>query len=595
MIVASNATLVSGGIRQRLGISSSKLADAAPEQACGKRIQPEGGDLEQFFKDKFKKGKLSAVELVQGSNAAPSTDSKLAKCAAGGKHPGNAHRDVMLNLGRKSKFPDVYSADLPLWNHDENQKEWSEAYFLLPYEVVDTMITDEDLEKLTNLRPDNPHKATIDDWRSKMGLDPEVPIAPCGLWGDSAPVGNRDSVTMLLFNILCANTSQYRFWVTALCKRSLCNCGCAGMCTFEEIWKVMAWAFAATILRIYPSVRHDGVPFAQSKRRGDKQRAMKATAKQRMKATLAPIQKRADWSWYKQILAFIGWKGEGATGRNCWKCFADHSTVPWTDFRLNALWRSRMMTHRDYITYVLNKIGYVPGIFSLPGFCIAYATIDLLHCGCLGVVAYLAGNVLFELFQMIGGLITSSLKQMGEISRMIKAASKAIGQVRPPMNYITLPMIKLSGKSPTLRAKGSEARTLLPVLRHIFENYFPPTCHRDELRLACIQKLDEVYKSIKAWTTESPKASECALYARQHLLLYSELATDALDRQTGNWRLYPKHHQFMHLMEDQITQSGCPNDFFTYADESEIGDAVLIAKTCHPLTAQRRIIERYRL
>ena len=117
------------------------------------------------------------------------------------------------------------------------------------------------------------------------------------------------------------------------------------------------------------------------------------------------------------------------------------------------------MAHREYIVDVLNKIGYVPGIFSLPGFCIAYATIDLLHCGCLGVVAYLIGNVLFELLQHIGERITLPLKEMDENSRMIKAASKAMGQVRPPVNYLTLQMIKHSGRSPTLRAKGSDAIT----------------------------------------------------------------------------------------------------------------------------------------
>ena len=82
--------------------------------------------------------------------------------------------------------------------------------------------------------------------------------------------------------------------------------------------------------------------------------------------------------------------------------------------------------------------------------------------------------------------------------------------------------------------------------------------------------------------------------ARQHCLLYAELAKEALLICVFGtfWRVYPKHHLFLHCVEDC---PGNPREFWNYFDESEIGAAAKLAAHMHPSTLPTALIERYRL
>ena len=83
-----------------------------------------------------------------------------------------------------------------------------------------------------------------------------------------------------------------------------------------------------------------------------------------------------------------------------------------------------------------------------------------------------------------------------------------------------------------------------------------------------------------------------------HCMLYSELGSQWIADHGGpwhRWRLYPKHHQFMHVVEDQIPQSGNPKDNWCYADESAIGEGVKVAESCHANTIHRTVMKKHRL
>ena len=63
----------------------------------------------------------------------------------------------------------------------------------------------------------------------------------------------------------------------------------------------------------------------------------------------------------------------------------------------------------------------------------------------------------------------------------------------------------------------------------------------------------------------------CSFYA----VLSQQHAPDA-------WKLTPKFHLLLHLVEWQIPRWGNPRFYWCYADEDMIGQIMEVAKSCHP-------------
>ena len=88
--------------------------------------------------------------------------------------------------------------------------------------------------------------------------------------------------------------------------------------------------------------------------------------------------------------------------------------------------------------------------------------------------------------------------------------------------------------------------------------------------------------------------------ARKHLILYSDLGRRYLESRMHldegwlMWRWYPKHHLFSPF-EAKVATAGSPADCWCYADESAIGEAIVLAETCHSSTLHRLVIEKHRL
>ena len=81
-----------------------------------------------------------------------------------------------------------------------------------------------------------------------------------GLWGDGAPYSHKDTINMLLWNVLSSQTRSYeRFWMVCFPKHLECRCGCKGAHTWDAIFEVVVWIFTALFLGSYPLKRHDGI------------------------------------------------------------------------------------------------------------------------------------------------------------------------------------------------------------------------------------------------------------------------------------------------------------------------------------------------
>ena len=92
-------------------------------------------------------------------------------------------------------------------------------------------------------------------------------------------------------------------------------------------------------LGTYPSKRHDGASFHESKRIGGRIRARWADAKRKLRARAGCVQIRFDWAFGAQAFGLSNWKGLGVTKDMCWKCMANYTNLPYWDVSMSANWR----------------------------------------------------------------------------------------------------------------------------------------------------------------------------------------------------------------------------------------------------------------
>ena len=190
---------------------------------------------------------------------------------------------------------------------------------MLPHEVIDDEIelSGADVSEYCELPADNPLQASKQKWCEDLNVpENNDDISVVGMWGDSASFFTRDSIFVLLFNLLSGSLSRRRrFPICAWSKRMACQCGCQGRCTLDGIWRVTTWFMTAWACKCYPSVRDDGVRFDMSNRPGDISRAAWAKRGRRMRVRGAIGQKRGDWQWLKVAFALCDWTPEGAFGQ----------------------------------------------------------------------------------------------------------------------------------------------------------------------------------------------------------------------------------------------------------------------------------------
>ena len=131
-------------------------------------------------------------------------------------------------------MPSLYEADVPLWDATLHKQYIGKLYFILPHEVVHSMVAATCVEEWTGFdASQEPIKARLAEWRSRTNAVCS-PTVCLGLWGDAAPYHTRDSVNLWLINSL-SGQHRTRWWSTAYPKRIQCNCGCKGQRTTAAV------------------------------------------------------------------------------------------------------------------------------------------------------------------------------------------------------------------------------------------------------------------------------------------------------------------------------------------------------------------------
>ena len=130
----------------------------------------------------------------------------------------------------------------------------------------------------------------------------------------------------------------------------MCACGCKGLCTFNGMMEVFVWSMKALLIGCHPKRRHDGTLFSDSNLIGDKDRAKNALKPMKLRG--AVVQVRGDWAWHKTMWGLTGWTPERGEGAMCWKCLANVTSIPFTDFTQTALWRGTLHSHGSFIQHM---------------------------------------------------------------------------------------------------------------------------------------------------------------------------------------------------------------------------------------------------
>ena len=255
------------------------------------------------------------------------------------------------------------------------------------------------------------------------------------------------------------------------------------------------------------------------------------------------------------------------------------------------------MNHKQWIAWQMSINGFMSCMFSWPGFKTDYMSIDLMHCGDLGVVLYTIGSAIWERFHIMRGLMTRPMETLTDILRYIRVATKNIAEKRPPINTLTIGMLSGSkGKQarPRIKLKAAEARHTLACVSWLLQNLWAPTSPYEQLVMQCVRALNGFYENINLWHDGDMAAkSECIKCGNRFLQLYGELA--AANTDTLLWKWFPKFHMFQHLLESQIAVAGNPKSSWCYFDEHNIGIAAKLAASCHPSTLHRLVLTKARL
>jgi len=231
---------------------------------------------------------------------------------------------------------------------------------------------------------------------------------------------------------------------------------------------------------------------------------------------------------------------------------------------------------------------FVSAIWQVPGFCLATVRPDWMHVCCLGVLQYLCGNVLWELFQFLGGSFRSARTAGSKLENMAQASARSLGI---PLSVTNLTVYMFRGganEKPKMKTKAAQGRKYLPVLLEMLTNYFPHDDDHTNRRLKCVEALKKCYDELDAWVPhESPH--RLGLSARQHLMLYRALRDNCPRERL--WNMYPKHHILVHLAEGAVAN---PRLEWNYNDEAEIGAAVKQAQRVHKDHLPQQLMSRYR-
>ena len=169
-----------------------------------------------------------------------------------------------------------------------------------------------------------------------------------------------------------------------------------------------------------------------------------------------------------------------ASGQFCFKC-GTRKEGPCKDPSRHAAWRRTLVDHDDIKGNVAVRGGFLSGVWRVPGFFFDYVQMDSMHRRDLGVAQDCGGNVLFEIFERLGGVAARPPTTTARMKHCMQDAATDLG--------VELSSTKLQCTS---FMKGG--------LLRIIEIHFPPRDDLDRRVYLCLRCLCLMSHKFYSWS-----------------------------------------------------------------------------------------------
>jgi hypothetical protein len=147
---------------------------------------------------------------------------------------------------------------------------------------------------------------------------------------------------------------------------------------------------------------------------------------------------------------------------------------------------------------------------------------------------------------------------------------------------LTLERVRTSGAWPKLKAKAAATRHVVKFCIFLMET-FGDGSDGDNDVLNIVRMLQRFYDILDfegQFLSDAAKL-ELPLLSRTLVGLYAKLSREAFDNGYRMWKMQPKVHLFQHLCEYMAIYQGNPKYYWTYQDESLVGDMIELCQSVH--------------
>ena len=416
----------------------------------------------------------------------------LASLGATGSKPGNFYRDLTSKL-TASHWPEPYKVLAPMV-HGEGHL-WRPFGLLLPHEVFAQIFQHYRSTWERSICPGEPQADEF--WRAQQH-NPQFrnhPLFRDGLPKKAIPITlHGDGIPTTAVGKTWAKSTDVVSWTSLLAVRGLKTMESNWLVwlmysslyvkTFwlsstRVIWTVVAWSFKCLQEGRWPEVDHKGDPFAAGTLAAEKAGQPLADGWRGILVCM-----KGDLDWFQKMMNLLSVQ---STNPCCFcPCDTLDDSMPWSDFRAEALWRAREFDATTEIPHVMFQ--------DVPGLNLFAVKVDYMHTKHLGTDSYLAGGVLLLLcYYIMPGTPAANLQHILEEAKRLEQHPNMFGS-------LSLGMFLEKKESPhlhypKLKGKAAEVKAFLRPLCQIWQANRNPTMQvhlQIELALQSSLSLDEI-------------------------------------------------------------------------------------------------------
>ena len=343
--------------------------------------------------------------------------------------------------------------------------------------------------------------------------------------------------------------------------------------TLDALWEVFGWSMNVLLSGILPERDWSGNEVPSGGRH----------VAEGWRGSL--IQIRGDWEFLCSVFRFPYWN---AAGNMCWMCSATNAVGP---SPLDSCWRQGgLACHQaDARSLRVSSLSKASASPVQRGHRFAAVVRHGRRVALHEPWDHGArrGQCLHAMHQEAAWRATTHAENCERLDDEIRAWYRQKGEKSKLQGKLTLARLRSSSGYPKLKEKGAATRHMASFTLELAARHCAGPS--DRCVLGVVQTLAEIYHILEEEGMFLSDAAKTRLpeLARQFHLLYNRLSREALAEVpvVKEWKMSPKMHLFIHLMEWQVTEIGLnPRGYGTYADEDLVGTMVEVSRSCHPST-----------